>query len=248
MQRITRISTATVVALLLIAGNAPSLPIKKKAKVPVSVAVCPTTFATCPDEGCGTNKDDELNRAKNKSAVPAESDVQDMTITQIRSLAQPTRWNTNDDRSPIQGDEKEGTPVRVMGRLKLIKNEGAESCNCGITGLKKTDLHLVIVSRITDPEATSMTAEMTPRVRANGHPNWLRAKMIAAGLQGKFIRLTGYLMLDTKHIRQTHLLLGERRNSSLVRATNWEVHPITKFEVCKSTIANCRTGTGWQEF
>lgn len=94
---------------------------------------------------------------------------------------------------------------------------------------------MVLTSSMSDPEATSVTAEITPRVRAR-RPNpvtWTHSRINA--LRGKFIRVTGFLMLDTQHIGRP-----------LVRATNWEVHPITKLEVCTLTQAQCTAGTGWR--
>jgi len=55
--------------------------------------------------------------------------------------------------------------------------------------------------------------------------------------EGDYVRVTGWLMLDTKHI-----------SNPLVRSTNWEVHPITKFEHCTKTQAACDAGQGWEEF
>ena len=48
------------------------------------------------------------------------------------------------------------------------------------------------------------------------------------------MRVTGWLMLDTQHIERP-----------ITRSTNWEVHPVTEFEVCTSTVARCRAGEGW---
>jgi hypothetical protein len=55
-------------------------------------------------------------------------------------------------------------------------------------------------------------------------------------------------MLDTKHIHQTHRLPGERTNKGLVRATNWEVHPVTKLEVCQKSESACKANDGWEDF
>ncbi|MDQ3818354.1 MAG: hypothetical protein M3362_11860 [Acidobacteriota bacterium] len=183
-----------------------------------------------------------MNRAKNKVTAPSDSDVVDMTLNQVKQIKQPDTWTVGQDRSELEGPKREGQPVRVMGYLWKAKREHAESCNCGLDkpgkpGELLTDIHMVLNNKMNDPEAISVTAEITPRVRAK-RPDpqtwtWSNIKT----LQGKFIRVTGYLMLDTEHLI----------HNPLVRATNWEVHPIMKLEVCNSTLAKCRQGNGWEE-
>ncbi len=56
------------------------------------------------------------------------------------------------------------------------------------------------------------------------------------------------MMLDSKHIPQAHRLPDERANKGLKRATNREVHPVTKIEVCRKSITACDHGKGWEEY
>ena len=139
--------------------------------------------------------------------------------------------------------------MRLTGFLQVAKHEGAESCNRGLTRRVDTDVHMVMVSDLEDDESDSVTAEITPRFReAAGHlPGWVW-KNVRDNLEGEFIRVTGRLMLDTKHIPQAHRLQGERANKGLVRATNWEVHPIMRIEVCQKSITACNHGNGWVNY
>jgi hypothetical protein len=196
---------------------------------------CPTTIADCPVEGCGTDADFKLNSAKNRTDAPSSSTIQVMTLDQLRAIPQPSSWPVNKDRSSLQGPGREGTPVVLKGFLLRAKKEGAESCNCGVLGVKNTDIHLVLVDDPNDIEATSVTAEMTPRVRRNGHGDWIQSQV--KQFEGEYVRVIGWIMLDTKHIRRP-----------LVRSTNWEVHPITKFEHCTKSKAACDADQGWEEF
>lgn len=130
---------------------------------------CParlSSIAECPDTGCGSGADPDplLNKAKNRTDAPDPSGLRTMTLDAIRSLTQPGRWTAGSDRTPLEGAGKEGTPVVVTGFLKIAKQEHGESCNCGLDDPEgvNTDIHLVIVSRVTDPEASSVTMEMTP--------------------------------------------------------------------------------------
>jgi hypothetical protein len=213
-------------------------------------AACPADISgisDCPDAGCGENGDTDLNKAKNRTDIPSSAAVKHKTLAAMRALSQPTRWDTGADRASIRTTGKEGTPVSLMGYLLLVKPGSGESCNCELSRRVDTDVHLVLVGDPEmDGEETSVTAEITPRVRANGHPDWVYKNV--KDLEGEFVKVTGWLMLDTKHIRQTHRLTNERTNKGLVRATNWEVHPITKLEVCQKSVSTCKSGDGWQEF
>ena len=206
---------------------------------------------SCPSTGCGEAGDALLNTAKNRFG--AVTSPQAVTLKNIRDFAQPDTWDTGSPRDSIA--DIEGRPVVVMGFLLKAKREGAESCNCGITGASNTDIHLVLVSKLPDlddedevneAEANSVTAEITPRVRQHGHPKWVVKNI--NDFEGEFVKLTGRMMLDTKHIPQAHRLPHERPNKRLKRATSWEVHPVTRFEVCTKTVSKCRRGIGWQVF
>ena len=142
----------------------------------------------------------------------------------------------------------------VSGFLLKAKAEGKESCNCALSRRVDTDVHLVLVSElpgaqtkeaIDASERTSVTAEITPRVRG-ANEKWLYRNV--NDLEGSYIRLTGLLMLDTAHISQGLQLQGERFHQSLKRATNWEVHPITNVEVCTKSKKDCDKGMGWKKY
>jgi hypothetical protein len=242
MRRILTLSlTLIFLASLLVADSIAQHPQRRATPRPDTVehegdatmATCPTDIAHCPPGGCGTGADSKLNSAKNRTDMPSGT-IQPITLNQMRSLSQPRRWTVNADRSPLVA-QGEGKPVVLMGFLLRAKKEGAESCNCGITGVENTDIHNVIVDDPNAIEATSVTVEMTPRVRKDGHPDWVQSKV--KQFEGDFVRITGWQMLDTQHISRP-----------LVRATNWEIHPVMKFEHCTSTVAACKRGRGWQEF
>lgn len=240
-----RILTVSLVPLFLISLFVPDGNGQRKKRRPAvrpdiveheadaATANCPTTIEDCPKEGCGVNADTKLNTAKNRIDVPTGT-IQSITLTKIRKLVQPKSWTVNADRSSLVA-RGEGKPVVLMGFLLRSKKEGAESCNCGVVGLDNTDIHNVIVDDPNSIEATSVTVEMTPRVRRQGHPDWVQPKV--KPFEGDFVRITGWLMMDTQHISRP-----------LVRATNWEIHPVMKFEHCTGSVAGCKSGNGWKEF
>jgi hypothetical protein len=206
----------------------------------------------CPVTGCGELGDAALNTAKNRTGNPLT--VKRLTLDEIRRMPQPSSWNTGADRASIRGPGREGAAVSVTGFLLKAKAEGKESCNCGLSHRADTDVHLVLVSKmpeaktkeaIAEVEKDSVTAEITPRVRGKNE-KWLYRNV--NDLEGSYIRVTGYLMLDSKHFPQAQVLQGERLNRGLSRATNWEVHPITQLEVCTKSRDECESGKGWQNY
>ena len=201
------------------------------------------SIGVCPNTGCGENGDALLNQAKNRFDLATGSAT--MTLQQMRALPQPLHWNTGQSRSSIQGTGREGSIVTVKGFLLKVKPEGGESCNCGLTRRVDTDVHFALVSDIEDAENLSITAEVSPRVRAQSHPGWLYKDL--KDLESDYVKVKGFLMLDTKHISQGHRLPGERANHGLQRATNWEIHPITQLWICTKSKHACDHGSGWQE-
>jgi hypothetical protein len=118
-----------------------------------------------------------------------------------------------------------------MGFLSRASVSGTESTNCNLRGAANNDNHLDLVSRAGDPGATAVTAEITPRVRRDG---WTIQKLRFLAARNMFVRATGWLTLDTQHI-----------DRPIVRSTNWEVHPVTAFDVCTGTTRQCQGGSNW---
>ena len=102
----------------------------------------------------------------------------------------------------------------------MVRQGGKEACNRGLSGVVNNDFHLVLSSKPTNTEAQSVTGEITPRIRLN-HTGWTKAKLNSIADDELEVRITGYIILDTQHVGK----------STPVRSTNWEIHPITEFEV-----------------
>lgn len=205
----------------------------------------------CPDEGCGDHEfDPELNKRKN-----IRSDDQQPVLRSIRwmkGLEDPKNFtsdNTNRDELKELG---EGQKITVVAWALVARKGGKETCNCGLSKVKDTDNHIVLVDpavkkpTIEDHECSSVTAEFTPRVRLD-HPNLARAKLnplidpestSSRNPVGKLlVRATGLLMFDSHHFLK----------SPLPRDNNWEIHPILKMEYCPKNEA-CRADSddGWK--
>jgi hypothetical protein len=118
-----------------------------------------------------------------------------------------------------------------MGFLGRASASSKESTNCNLRGAANNDNHLDLLSRAGDPLATAVSAEITPRVRRDG---WDIRKLRFLAGRRMFVRATGWLTLDTQHIRRP-----------LTRSTNWEVHPVTALDVCTGTTRECQRGDNW---
>ena len=155
----------------------------------------------------------------------------------------------------------EGKIYGVVGYLYGVKAEGKESSNCQLEpgeDNENVDFHTYIgfdsgvAARVRGKTASpadksemnpkSMIVEMTPHYRARYHPEWsldaLRKEL------GKQVRVTGQLMADNEHYVKSQDCGRKDHTASCWRATVWELHPITKFEVC--SIDSCsETSAGW---
>ncbi len=171
---------------------------------------CAPSLAKCPVTGCGKGIDKNLNRRKN-----------------IKTFAK------GDTREKL-AELGEGQRITVVAYALVARPGSRESCNCGLTGAKNTDNHIVLVDTSIDSpslendEEDSVTAEFTPRVRLK-HPNFSRAKLqpliAAAPHQALKVRISGVLMFDSEHSLGRHL----------TRHNNWELHPVFGLEYCPNS-------------
>lgn len=220
---------------------------RKKKKSPPKPP-CASSLEVCPREGCSAKNthDPQLNRLKNLKS--SNRPVEDRTLTEIIRLekkVEDSGYAQGEPRSALT-DLGEGGQIRVVGYLLAVKKEGGESCNCGLSERDvTTDNHLVLVNpkvvtdnrlpehatknqitavfRLREPQ--SVTAEFTPRVRADGHPNFTSEvqKVINKTPQGAlWVRITGQQFFDSEHFHK----------KPLKRKTSWEIHPILNFEYC----------------
>ena len=241
-----------ILAFPLAGGPGPQGPAKKK--VP-----CKASLAECPDEGCGTDFDANLNRRKNIRSDDQAATVR--TLAWMKKLDDPENFQEGDTREELVA-LGEGQKITVAAYLLVARPEpDGESCNCGLKTPAETDNHLVLVTRTTvnkfpvpadshdkpanqaafhSRELRSFTAEFTPRVRLE-HPNFTREKMQplvnATPKKALLVRVTGLLLFDSEHFLNNHL----------VRVNNWEIHPVLKMEFC-TTGETCKANSdeGWK--
>lgn len=232
----------------------------KKPKKPLKPP-CAANIGVCPDQGCGTKFDPNLNKLKNIRADDprANQPPTTHTLTWMKRLDDPEAFTAGESRDELT-DLGEGQTVAVVGYLLVAKAElSGESCNCGLHTKEETDNHLVLVTKTTvdkfptsgnaaaqkaifhSRELESETAEFTPRVREPNHPNFTRERLQplinATTQKALLVRVTGLLLFDSEHFIRNHL----------VRVNNWEIHPVLKLEFC-TTGNNCKakSSDGWK--
>lgn len=175
--------TRPVLVVLILVGLA-AQPKAQKGKAP-----CAPSLADCPNEGCGTHFDPNLNRRKNIRSDPQTPALR--TLAWLKKLDDPEQFTEGASREELI-DLGEGQKITVVAYVLVARAEpGGESCNCGLHSPAETDNHLVLVSKTTvdkfplgataaanktrshSRETESVTAEFTPRVRLD-HPNFTR--------------------------------------------------------------------------
>jgi hypothetical protein len=183
-------------------------------------SVTPKPPFSCSDRGSATAVDKvKLNKLKNR--VTQAANPSQMTSAQINNLSTGPQANLN---------ALETKAVFVEGFLVAVKQQGAESTNCGQEG-SSADYHLWLVDNanqvdltndntIRVSKANSTVIEITPRWRKS-NPGWNLKTINRLIRQKAKFRITGWLMLDPEHPDQ----IGKTRGSL------WEIHPITKIEV-----------------
>ena len=240
------LTTLLLVVFAFSSISAAQRPRRRPARAAVPASNCPAQLSDitdCPDEGCGTNFDPNLNRRKN-----IRSDGQTLvpkTLQDMKELDDPVNFQKGDTREELTA-LGEGEKIRVVAFALIARKGGAESCNCKLTAVADTDNHIVLVDptlrrpSLAADEDDSETAEFTPRVRLD-HPNLSRAKLqpliAASPNQALKVRVTGLLMFDSEHFLGHHL---KRHN-------NWEIHPVLGLEFCpKGKRCTARGDANWK--
>jgi hypothetical protein len=142
------------------------------------------------------------------------------------------------DRKPLVA-LGEGSQVVLVGYVRIARQEGAESVNCGTHVPNEPDyhdIHISIVQNSGDPECSGVVVEMIPHHRPAA---WNQANVQAVSVAGLLVRVTGQLMFDSSHSPCSN---GTSVRGDPARISLWEVHPIYKFEVCPQ--GDCSAG-GW---
>ena len=171
----------------------------------------------------GTGGDRELNREKNRFDAPktfadiGSGDIIKIPDARLIEAGRKKReyWS-GDERNYASSEESQG--VRLTGYLIAVRESGPESCNGYSDSLR--DFHIWIADNPDDGKANAVIVEMTPRWKSV-HPEWQLRELERLADRHAQVRVSGWLMWDEEHPEE----VGKSRGSQ------WEVHPVTNFEV-----------------
>jgi hypothetical protein len=173
----------------------------------------------CPASGIAFSTERrELQRLKNRTAIPQPADF-DSAVT-LTTMLQPgndrERWSQT-------------RAARVEGYVVSIANGPIELTNCYLPFSR--DIHIHIGLRPDAPPREQLVLEITPRMQ-----DWARRQgrdWSEATLRGEMLNhwcsFEGWLMYDSHHADESENNAPGRRDNW--RATAWEIHPITNFEI-----------------
>jgi hypothetical protein len=210
---------------------------RSRCKPPAKTDPC-RAIADCPDEGCGARHDPDLNKRKN---IPLDDRRPSLkNFLWMKALPKPSHFTSKNRNRDELKQLGEGRKITVVAWAMAARKGGQESCNCKLKPAADTDNHIVLVDpAIKNPtlakneKRDSQTAEFTPRVRCNQHPNFTQENLESlidpdwhsgdTPKKGKLlVRVTGLLMFDSEHFLQ----------NPLKRHNNWEIHPVLRLEYC----------------
>jgi len=176
-----------------------------------------TSFKGCP--AIGKHKDGKkvgvreggLNVRKNRGKKPTKIDHA-ITLQSLITAKEETDLDFN-------------KAVQITAFVANVKEgEPGETCNCGRDDLH--DVHIEVVAKESDKDNKRkyVIFEISPRFEAElGDTEEVKGK-----IEGKWVKFTGYLTYDYWHRGNSS---NRKKKGNIWRATAWEVHPVTAYEV-----------------
>jgi hypothetical protein len=230
------------------------------------------TVQTCHSEyptGCSRSPhpdyDAYLNLLKNRlisPSAPAVVQLDERGFSDLNSKTPTGLTSKNHQQLANQlAALNEGKVGSVIAYLYYARFGGtSETVNCELHDPDEIDYHIGIgfdpsiagklVSKANmSPEensaleTTSVIVEMTPHYRARFEPGWTLDAL--KPLVGRQVRVTGQLLIDNEHVAPNANCGAPNANTSTCwRFSAWELHPVTRFEICQSTSQVCTANSG----
>jgi hypothetical protein len=187
-----------------------------------SVAGADVPAAQCPVQGTATSAAGKaLNTLKNRATAPTDAQI-NPAVTLSAMLAD------GDDTARFD----QGQGAVISGYVIKVEQGGRhETANCRNMTTLYTDTHITVAASPNAPLTRTLIAEVTPTwrvlMRRQGH-DW-RTERLEGTLVGHRVKLRGWLMFDTSHVREATNTAPN--NPVDWRKTVWEIHPITSMTV-----------------
>jgi hypothetical protein len=226
-------------------------------------AVCGEGIAdnqTCHSQyptGCSAKAgyDGYLNYLKNQLIDPARTPEQFKTPADLVALdgqlPDGLAKNNHGDFVSDLAALGDGKIVALTGYLYYAQKGGTESSNCGLTAPEDIDFHIGIGPQALDTsqqlsaadKKSAVIVEMTPHWRAQYKPAWTLD--LLHGALGRQVRVTGQMLVDNEHDVASDDCALEGHTSRCWRASVWELHPVTRFQVCGADSCTATDDAGW---
>ena len=215
---------------------------------------CALRLSECEPHGCAEPDDKRglFNKAKNhvpegtRSITLSFPDFRslqrqaDTVVEQGTELSQEQRASLRSFRV-TNGRAGEGKLVKLTGFIVRDSDPHAntgESVNCRLPTQANNDFHISLARQASQTEFQGIVIEMIPHDRPD---TWSLPKLRKVKRDGLLVMVVGGLFYDNDHVVNadaTDDLSGQPKRFSL-----WEIHPITKFFVCRRAGNSCNPGT-----
>ena len=209
--------------------------------------VCADSLDACPAHGCAKQGDglalaNEQKRRTPEGGSPVSLSFEDFATLQRLADERVGQGPPDLDaagRGRLKelavsaGAVSEGTLVRTFGYLAkggpgLHYNSHGEPVNCNLKGKSDNDIHIPLVAKAGDTEFQGLVVEMVPQKRPEG---WTVDALEKVRDEGREVWVEGALFYDKEHYVSDFAEQALRADPN--RAYLWEIHPITKFLVCR---------------
>jgi hypothetical protein len=220
---------------------------------------CAASLQQCPARGCeaeGTPEaeSNELKRRQPKVGVPVTLSFADFAALQQQADERvgqgpldptPAQRSRLHDLHVQHGSVSEGDLVRIVGFIAkgnegLHVNKAGESVNCQLQKPADNDFHIPLVEAPGNEEFKGIVVEMIPQDRP---PEWSIDELKNIQAQGLKVWAEGGLSYDKVHYvndDSANPLKDEPARMSL-----WEIHPVTKFLVCRKDRCDPQAEEDW---
>lgn len=222
---------------------------------------CAATLDECPARGCATEATPEAESNELKRTIPPAGVPRRLSFADFAQLQRDADERVGQgpmDPTPLQraalqdlplasGRISEGDLVRVVafiarGNDGLHVNQSGESVNCQLKKPADNDIHIPVVENRDDIEFGGIVVEMIPEGRPAA---WNVDALKQLQKDGVQVRIDGGLSYD-----KVHFVIDDPAYPIDVepdRMSLWEIHPITRFGICKKDRCDPERDSDWSE-
>lgn len=226
---------------------------------PESLKKCAASLDACPVYGCAEKGSPEAVANELKRSIPTSPLKATLSFGDFLRLQQIANGRIRQGPPDVTMQERktlsdmplenatvsERDRVRTLGYIAkggqgLHVNKDGESVNCMLKGKKDNDFHIPIVEHPGDTERQGIVVEMIPQGRP---PEWNIDVLKGIQAQGAQVWVEGALSYDNVHYVNSdlkHSIKDEPDRMSL-----WEIHPVTKFLVCRKDHCDPNLESDW---